>query len=244
MVDIGMTDFFSSGIFDFILFMFIGTIVLALIGWGIWIWFKKKFVYVFRFHMIQVNGRIERKWARIKLNNNRIKKFQIQGHKTQLLDLHEPNAIVNGKPSRLVTWDGQGNIVYCKKVDYDNLNENDRFKVSKIEYLQTALEPVERDSVVMNMIDAYSKYGTIPSEFKWFMGASIIMLVIIILGLLGMAKILGGQVENFVENSDASIQASDNILNAVKIIEQNNKIQLAILNIVTKDNRSLNFTAS
>ena len=235
---------FTSGIFNFLFYMTIAVLIFGLIAWRIWAWIKKNKVYVFRFHVITPSGNLQENWARIKIDMNQIKKFQLEKYPSQLLDLAEPNCMVNQKPSRVCAWDGSGNLTYVKDIDYDFLNENHKFKVAKLEYLETALKPVERQSMAMNIRDNYNKYGSMPSEFKWFMGGALILCIIVVIGLLAMGKMLGGEVSNILKIADQNAKTSKELRSFNELWQENLNIQMAILKYVTKDNRSINLTTT
>lgn len=243
MADDGILQFLiSSGSFNIGFWVIIVVLVLGLIAWLVWMYIKKKVLYVFNFRIIDATGKLTKKKARIVSDDKGVRKFKFEEYK-QELDIRDPNCIVDGIPTRVLSWDGQGNLVYTETIDYANLNSNHRFKVAKEEYLKTALKPVEREQVANSIVDAVKKHGETPNALKLAMWFAIALLIIIIVGMFIQGKLLA---ESYTKNGDALTAMNafgESNRQTAMIIAENTKIQMIVLEqVLNLSGKSYNIT--
>lgn len=228
-MDKGMIDFLvESGSFNIGFWIVIVLIVFGLIFWLLWWVYKKKVLYVFNFGIIDVNGRIISKKARRIRDDKGVFKFEIESY-SQQLDVRDPNAILDGVPTRLVSWDGMGHLVYTDKIDYEFLNSNHKFRVAKVEYLETALKPVEREQVATAIIDATKKHSETPSFMKWVFWLGLFLLITIVVGMFVQGKLLAESYKKNGEALGAMFSLGKSIETATLTIKENTEIQKIVL---------------
>lgn len=251
-----MEDFWNfaleSGSLTIASWIFIVVIVIGIMGIIGWWGFKKLFVYKYNFAVISHTGKVFPKKARIVQGENGINKFEIDGHSGQLLDIKDANGKVDGKPSRIVAFDGMGHLVYCKdfkdekSCEFVDINsKHAKVKVDKSEYYETALLPIEREQVANNIIASTKKYGKMDPTFKWNIILSFILLIVIIVGVVIQGKMLGKQYDQSSQDIEVQRESTKSMEKTAEIIAKNTDVQLIILGRVLDDaNLTKNLTFS
>jgi hypothetical protein len=240
-----MVDFWSvavsSGGLKILFWVFISIIVVILIAVGVWRFIRAKFIFRYRFGLVNHGGRIVIKKAKIHVNKYMVKKFMIDGYPDQLLDIREPNCLVDNLHTRLVAFDGMGNIVYCTGHNMEKSINSAvaKLNVGKKEYLETALLPMEREAVANNIVDATKKYGKMPQEVKWAFGFSFLLIIVVVIGLFVQGKMLVEQYKINSEDVGALLEAANVIKANTGLQTENLKIQQIILERVTEGERNI-----
>lgn len=219
----------SSGYFNIGFYVFLVVLVLGIIAWLVWTYIKKKVLYVFNFRIIDSTGNLIKKKARIIRDDKGVRKFEIKDLENHKIDIRDPNWIVDGVPTRVVSWDGMGNLVYVEDVDYENINSNWKFKVAKNTYLQTALLPVEREQVVTAGIDSIKKHGDIPMLAKLAMWFAIALIIAIVVGMFIQGKLLSEQYTQNAKATEVMHENSKALQIAAETIKENTEIQRLVL---------------
>ena len=234
----------SSGGLRIVFWLVLVFVIFIGLGFGIWRFIRARFIYKYRFGIVNYFGKISLKKAKITINKHMVKKFLIDGT-NQLLDIEEHNSTVDNLPTRLVSYDGQGNLAYLDNLGKKSINsQKAKLKVDKNEYLKTALKSVEREGIANNIVDATRKYGKMPAEAKWAFGFSAFLVVAVIAGMFLQGKVLAKQYD--INSGDVK-----NLLEATKVIKENSlimrenlELQKIIMTYVTRDDRNITLGTS
>ncbi len=250
-----MTDFwaifFSSGGVKMLLWIFAAIVILGILAYLIWLWIRNKFIFKYKFGVVNFKGRIIKKSARVFTNKYRVKKFMIDGYPNNLLDIREPNSLVDNTPTRLVAFDGSGNLVYLDNIKRDKENnlvniksETAKIQVDTKKYLETSLTPQEREGIANNIVDLTIKHGKMPEEIKWMLGSAVLIVIIVMVGIFIQGKMLVKQYE--INSGDIQVlkDATKALENYGKIQQENLKLQEIILGYVTEGKRNISLTGT
>lgn len=224
MVNLWYDAFGSAG--GFIIDVIIWVIFASSIGgFGFWYWFNK-IVYKYTFIELDAKGNMITRKAKIIKNQKRIKKFAIKEYNQpeHYLSIKEYNGFFNGKPCRVVSWDGQGNLTYTSGL-----------KVDKAQYLTTALLEVERTEAVDGQMEASEKASFMNTAQKWMLTGMVIMFIFLMIGMITIAKYGFEQAGAISNGGQMFKEASENFKQGSDILRANTIINENLVKVLVKD---------
>lgn len=204
---------FSSGgakILTGLVTLFIVVGIISYIGWR---FFKKTYIYKYKFLVVNVMGNISVKKAKIALNKQKVEVFELEGMANKQIEIREPNVYLDGVPMRMVAYDGQGNIAWTKGVRMD-----------KEEYLKTALIAPERQMAAQSAIDAGMKHNIMNTPMKVAIGMSIVVIMIMVIGLYATGKVALMTTDKASETASMLIESQKYQAATIDVIKENTEM--------------------
>lgn len=214
----------STGGMSIILGLIGFFLVFGLIAWVGWYFFKKKYVFKYKFLVINALGNMNVKKGRITVNKQKVEVFELEGLTDKYLEIKEPNMYYNGSPMRVVAYDGMGQIAWCDKLKFD-----------KEQYLKVALTPPERQMSAQTAIEAGQKYGRMPTEYKVAIGFSIAVIFIMVIGMYAVGKLTVEITEQASISATNMIKVADKQTGMINAVERHGLAMENLLKYLSKD---------
>lgn len=210
----GMIDFLKTMITPSLILDFV--IIVVVFGLGsflFWKWFSKKFLYTFDFILLDTRGNFNEQKAKIIKNKQAEKKFELKDYPNKWLDVLESNGNFNNRPVRFVAFDGLGNLAYCEPITKDNMD--------KTNYMKTALQPQERESLANTVIESSEKYRGIDIASKVAIGLSVILIMFLLISVYFVGKFNFKIAEEGSKTASTLNTLADKNIKTIEVIERN-----------------------
>jgi hypothetical protein len=223
---------FSSGGAKILIGLVTFFIIIGVIIYFIYRFIKKNYIYKYKFLVVNVMGNMSVKKARIKLNQQKVEVFELEGLPNKPLDIKEPNVYYNGAPMRMVAYDGQGNIAWTNGI-----------KIDKEQYLKTALTAPERQMAAQAAIDAGSKYDVLTTPMKAAIGMSIVVIMIMVIGMYANGKLALMTTDKAAETATTMLKTQEYQSQNVEAINENTEMFMTVLHFLGADGYNISLVA-